>query len=201
VKHCVATVVLAAGLSSRMAPVNKLLAPMPDGSALITHTVRHALASKARQVIVVTGFQSPLIGAELADLPIDLVHCPKYAEGLAASLREGVAALSSEAEAVLIMLGDMPLVGPALLDQLHSAYNPPAHDIVVPVWQSRQGNPRLWGHRYFEVLQSLTGDSGANQLLNIFSDRIVEVASPNDSVLRDFDTQEAINTLPEGKFN
>ena len=44
----IAALVLAAGQSSRMGSINKLLAPMPDGRSMIAHTVDNVLASAAR---------------------------------------------------------------------------------------------------------------------------------------------------------
>jgi molybdenum cofactor cytidylyltransferase len=191
----IAAIVLAAGLSSRLAPHNKLLAPMPDGNALITQTARQALASAARPVIVVTGFQAPLVEAALADLPLTLVHAPDFVEGLTASLRAGVTALPSEAKAAVIMLGDMPLVEPDLLNALLAAYEPQAGaDIVIPVWRGQRGNPRLWGRRYFREILSLSGDTGAGRLLAAHASRVAEITAPSDAVLRDFDTQAAFDS-------
>jgi molybdenum cofactor cytidylyltransferase len=191
----IAAVVLAAGLSSRLAPANKLLAALPGG-ALIAHTVRQVLASRAAPVIVVTGFQAARVGDALAGLAIQLVHAPDFADGIAASLRAGVAALPAETTAMLVVLGDMPLVGPTLINQMLAAYDPESsRDIVVPVWQASRGNPRLWGRRHFAALRGLSGDAGANRLLQLYPDRVLEIAAADDAVLRDFDTAAALETL------
>ena len=51
----IATIVLAAGRSARMAPRNKLL-ELVEGKPVIAHTAIAALGSGADPVIVVTGF-------------------------------------------------------------------------------------------------------------------------------------------------
>jgi molybdenum cofactor cytidylyltransferase len=192
----VAAIILAAGLSSRLTPRNKLLTPMPDGSKLIAHSARRAVASAAAMIIAVTGFQSAQVEAALAGLPINFVHAADFAEGLAASLRAGIAALPAEIDAALIMLGDMPLIESALLNALMDAYNPPAgRDIVVPIWQGQSGNPKLWGRRYFNEIMFLQGDSGATRLLSNYRDHVAECPAPSDAVLRDFDTQAALDQL------
>jgi molybdenum cofactor cytidylyltransferase len=76
------------------------------------------------------------------------------------------------------------------------AYNPPAgRDIVVPIWQGQSGNPKLWGRRYFNEIMSLQGDSGAARLLSNYRDHVAECPAPSDAVLRDFDTQAALDQL------
>jgi molybdenum cofactor cytidylyltransferase len=194
-----AAIVLAAGRSSRLAPHNKLLTLMPDQRPLIAHTVSRVLASSVQSIITVTGFQADQVQAALAGLPIDFVYAENFADGMAASLRAGLQTLAADVDAALIILGDMPLVETPLLNALIAAYNPLAsHDIVVPVWQDRIGNPRLWGRRYFHKLMSLTGDSGAARLLPDYPERIKKIAAPSDAVLQDFDTQTALDTLSEG---
>ncbi len=192
----VAAIILAAGLSSRLAPCNKLLTPMPDGGTLIDRTARQAVASSVALIIAVTGFQSPLLRRALAGLPITFVHAADFAEGLAASLRAGIAALPVEIDAAVIMLGDMPLIEPDLINALIDAYDPQTdRDIVVPTWEGQPGNPRLWGRRYFDDILSLKGDYGAGRLLTKYQNRIVEYAAPSDAVLRDFDTQFEVDQL------
>lgn len=175
---------------------NKLLARLSDGRTMIEHTVDQALASAARPVLVVTGHDGAEIRAALAGKPVGFVAAPDYEAGLAHSLRAGIKALPAETEAVLICLGDMPLVPPGVLDQLCAAYAPKeGRDIVLPKFNGQRGNPVLWGRRFFDDLLALTGDSGARQILHRHMDSIVELPVHSDAVLRDFDTPGALATL------
>ena len=97
-------------------------------------------------VIVVTGHQDREIRNALAGKSVRFVHAADYAEGMAASLRAGIAALSAEISAVLICLGDMPLIEPALLNRIVAAYDPvEGREIILPSFQGQRGNPVLWG--------------------------------------------------------
>src|SRR5882757_693398 len=116
----VAAVVLAAGTSSRMSGSIKLLCEI-DGVPMIERAVRAALASRCAQVVVVTGCQADRIEAAVASDPVTLVRNPDYAEGLAASLRCGVASLPPDVDAALIQLADMPWVGAQHIDRLIDA--------------------------------------------------------------------------------
>ncbi len=89
------------------------------------------------------------------------VHAGDFADGLSASLRAGIAALPEQAEAVLVCLGDMPLVTGRVIDRLLAAYDPDeGRTIVVPTYQGKQGNPILWDRRYVPEMMALTGDIG-----------------------------------------
>ncbi len=191
-----AAMVLAAGASTRMMPVNKLLAVMPDGRRMIEQTVDNVLASKIRPVLVVTGHQEREIRNALAGKAVSFVQAPDYAHGMAASLHAGIAALAGNISAVLICLGDMPLVPPALLNRIVAAYNPTeGREIVLPVFDGQRGNPVLWGKRLFPELLKLGGDAGGRQILQNYMEFVAEVPVEIDAVLRDFDTPEALAAL------
>ena len=189
----VAAIVLAAGRSRRMAPRNKLLVPDATGRPMIARVVDNVLASGARPVIVVTGHQAAEVEHALAGRKVRLVHAADYAEGLAESLKEGIRAVPPEAGAAVVCLGDMPLVGAAVIDRLLAAYDPEeGRTIVLPTFRGKQGNPMLWDRRYFPEILAITGDSGARHLLGRYLDAVAEVEVADEAVLRDFDTVESL---------
>ncbi|MCK8786936.1 molybdopterin-binding/glycosyltransferase family 2 protein [Roseomonas sp. NAR14] len=193
----VAALVLAAGRSSRMAPLNKLLVTDRAGVPMVARVVDNALASQARPVVVVTGHAREAVAQALAGREVRLVHAAGYAEGLSASLKAGLAALPAEAEGVLICLGDMPLVTGAMLDRLLAAFDPEeGRAIVLPVFGGRPGNPMLWAREFWPAMAGLTGDVGARHLVGQHADRVVEVEMGDDAVLRDFDTVEVLRGAP-----
>ena len=105
----VAAVVLAAGRSTRMGAVNKMLAEI-GGKPLVRIAAEQALASRAKPVIVVTGHERERVEQALAGLPVRFVHNPDYAEGLGTSLKAGIAAVPDESDGAIVCLGDMPQV-------------------------------------------------------------------------------------------
>ncbi|MBT4095373.1 MAG: NTP transferase domain-containing protein, partial [Nitrospinaceae bacterium] len=68
----ISAILLAAGLSSRLGR-NKLLASL-GGKAAVRRVAEAALASKAAEVVVVTGHEREGVEAALAGLSVTLVH-------------------------------------------------------------------------------------------------------------------------------
>ena len=187
----IATIVLAAGRSSRMAPDHKLLATDHAGRTIIARTVDNLLSAPARPLIVVTGHRGPEIAAALAGRPIRFVETPDWQQGLSASLRAGLSALPPETQAAIIALGDMPHITARILARLIEAYAPgQGRLIIAPTHNGTLGNPILWDRRFFPEMQTLTGDKGARSLLDRHPGSVTTVPMETDSVLQDIDTPE-----------
>jgi molybdenum cofactor cytidylyltransferase len=194
----VAAIVLAAGRSTRMGGPNKLLAEL-SGKKLVRIAAEQALASKASEVIVVTGHQAELVEQALEGLNVKFVRNPDFAGGLASSVKAGIAAVSEQADGALICLGDMPLIHAELIDRLIEAFAPDRGNlIVVPSAEGRRGNPVLWSRRFFSELMTLDGDIGARHLLSKHGEAVAEVPVEGDSAFLDIDTPQALETARRG---
>ncbi len=188
----VAALVMAAGRSSRMGGANKLLSEV-EGQAMAARAVDAALASRARPVVVVLGHDAARIRSVIGDRPVAVVENPGHASGLASSLKAGLLALPVDIDGALICLADMPRVGGAALDRLIAAFDPmQGRAICVPVWDGKRGNPVLWAKQFFPEMASLAGDVGARHLIGQYGELVVEVPMPDDAVLLDIDTPEAL---------
>jgi molybdenum cofactor cytidylyltransferase len=183
----VAGVILAAGRSTRMRPRNKLLETI-GGRPVIARVAETALASAARPVVVVTGFEAQRIAEALRGLDVLSVHNADFAAGLSTSLRAGLAALPAKSDGALILLGDMPFVEAGDLKALIAAFAAKdRNSICVPARHGRMGNPILWGAAYFAEMMRLSGDAGAKLLLEIHRDRVTEVEAISDGIFADID--------------
>lgn len=194
----IACIILAAGQSRRMGRVNKLLAEI-DGKPMARWAAEAALASSARPVFVVLGHEAADVRAALAGLPGDkvtYVENPDYAQGIASSVKRGIAALPASADGAVVCLGDMPRIGARQIDRLIAAYNPvEGRALCIPTWRGKRGNPVLIGKRFFAEMQALTGDVGARPLISQYPELTCEVAMDDDAVLVDIDTPQALAGL------
>lgn len=188
----VAGLILAAGMSARMGR-NKLLAEI-GGEPMVRRVAAAALATGALSpVSVVLGHEREAVRRALAGLPLDFVDNPDFASGLSSSLRRGLASLPEPAEGALILLGDMPLIGPETLARLVAAFDPASgRAICVPVCQGRRGNPVLLGRRFFPEIARLSGDTGARNLIRRHEDCLAEVEVADPAIFLDIDTPDAL---------
>ena len=196
----IAAVVLAAGMSRRMGPTNKLLTSV-EGAPMVVRAVDASLSSKADPVIVVTGHEAERVKETLGrKRKITVVHNPDYAQGLSTSLARGLAAVPAACDGALICLGDMPRVRAAHLDKLIDAFNPvEGRSICVPTYRGKRGNPVLFGRRFFAEMASVSGDVGARHLIGEHGDQVAEIEMGDSGVLLDVDSPEALAALAAAK--
>ena len=193
--HNIAAVVLAAGQSTRMGAVNKMLAEI-GGKPLVRIAAEQALASRAKPVIVVSGHERERVEAALAGLALRFVHNAHYADGLGTSLKAGIAAVPEDADGAVVCLGDMPQVDHQLIDKLIAGFDPERGGlVVVPSINGRRGNPVVWSRRFFNDLMSINGDIGARHLIGSYAEAVVEVPVAGEAALTDVDTPESLSAV------
>jgi molybdenum cofactor cytidylyltransferase len=185
-------VVLAAGQARRFGG-GKLVAPWGEG-VLLDGALAAALAAPVRFVTLVTGAEAPAVAAAARAFAegkgegarLKIVHAPDHAEGMAASLRAGIASLDAAAEGAFVFLGDMPRVP-------HAVLAPLAEEIArgrlaaAPVFAGRRGHPAVFARALFPDLLALSGDQGARAVLDRVGPAPVE--APDDGVLFDVDVR------------
>jgi molybdenum cofactor cytidylyltransferase len=183
----VAAIVLAAGASRRMRGADKLLEPV-GGQPVLRAVAAAALASRAAATLVVLPPDAVARRAALAGLEVTIVEAADSAEGIAASLRAGLAAVSPEAEAVVILLADMPEVGAAEIDRVIAAFGPGRELCRAVSAAGGAGHPVLFGRRHFAALAALRGDAGAREVMRGVS--VAEVPTAGRAAVTDLDTPE-----------
>ena len=191
----VAALILAAGQSRRMGPLNKLLQPV-DGKPMVQWAVEAARESQAEAVYVVVGHEAEAVRAALAGDAVSFIDNPDYADGISTSIRRAVATLPDEFDGAVVCLGDMPRIGPQQIDRLIAAFNPvEGRAICIPTWRGKRGNPVLIGRQFFAEIQEISGDVGARYLIGQYPDLVCEVEMGDNAVLVDVDTPQALDAL------
>jgi len=182
-------VVLAAGRSSRMEGPNKLLATF-EGTPLVRRSAMTALGSRAGRVHVVTGHMRAEIEAALAGLDVAFVENDAFADGLSTSLAAGFDAASGEADGVLVMLADQPLLTPADLDSLIDAFRAAGEgSIVLAADEGRRANPVILASSFRPEIAALEGDVGARGIVQAHLD-LVRTVELGAAASFDVDTPE-----------
>lgn len=177
-----AVAILAAGQSSRFGPDDKLSA-LIGGNPLWVWSARAGLKIAAKQRFFVT---SRADDTDVERLGYEVLINPDASEGMGSSLRLAAqAAIDAGAEALLVLLADMPFVKHDHLDRLIAAS---AEDPDRPVFsQASDGAPQppaLFPTSYLPLLAAMSGDSGARRFA-----RDATVVEAEAELLVDIDTQ------------
>ena len=184
-------IVLAAGFSARFGG-GKLTAPWRDG-VLLDGALIAAFAAPVRTISVVWGADPAVPEAATAFAErmdeaarLRLVNAVDHAEGMAATLRAGIASLATDTTGAFAFLGDMPRVPVAVLAKLADALAAGA-PAAAPLFRGRRGHPVLFSAPLFPQLLALTGDEGARAVLQELGGALATVEAPDEGVLFDID--------------
>ena len=182
-----AGLVLAAGQGRRYG-LPKALIAYPR-RLLVQHAVDTLAEAGVDRRMVVLGAQADRVLAAAPDLPQTVVN-PDWPTGLGSSLRVGLQALAgTPAQAVVVLLVDMPGVTPAAVRRIAGFAAPDA--LVLGGYGDRRGHPVLLGRDHWvPVAGTATGDRGARDYLRAHAAtvQVVQVGEVADDF--DIDTPE-----------
>jgi molybdenum cofactor cytidylyltransferase len=157
----VAGVILAAGASSRLGEAKQLVEL--GGERLLERAVRIAREAGLDPVVVVLGCRAEEVEAKCQLADAVLVRNADWAEGMGASIRVGVSALTAEIGGFVLTTCDQPAVTAAHLRRLVDAGG--GHFAVGSRYAGRTGVPAFFPASRFAELLLLRGDAGARRLL------------------------------------
>jgi len=160
-----AAILLAGGRSRRFIGANKLLVHV-RGRPLVRHALDAALAAPVGRVIVVTGWDRTRVArAVRGNARVRIAHAPDHDEGIAASLRAGLAALWPCERAVFVFLGDMTHIPPSLTRRVARALRP-GFAAARPRSRGVPGHPALLRRPAPAIVAALRGDRGFAGLID-----------------------------------
>jgi len=188
----IAGLVLAAGGSSRFGSPKQLA---EFGSQPMLSAAIAALqgAREVESIAVTLGADEANIRDTIDLSGVEVVEVPDWREGMAASLRRGVARLTSEPEvdAIVVVLSDQPLISSADVESVIAAWDGEA-PAVRASHQGMPGHPVLLARELFEAVAELDGDAGARDLVGTKRTVIVERGA---LAMADVDTPEDLARL------
>lgn len=180
----------AAGFARRMRGADKLLEPVA-GEAMLHRQARIAQETGAK--VLVTMPPAPGLRAQVLDgLAITRVPVTDPSEGMAASIRAGVALVPTGAAGLMILLADLPELEADDLRAMIAAFAAaPGAILRATSAKGAPGHPVIFPADLFADLAQVTGDAGARSVVALHRNRLRDIALPGDRAVTDLDTPEA----------
>ena len=185
-------IILAAGESRRMGRP-KLLLPF-GGKTIIETVVDNAVGSKTDGVLVVLGSNAEKIAEKVRGYSVETTVNPEFHQGMLSSIQWGFESLPGDTQAVLVMLGDQPLIPSSVIDKVIAGYKQMGKGIVLPTYKKRRGHPILVDMKYRDEVKRLDPDKGLRALVHNHAEDILEVEVDAPGILKDIDTVEDYNS-------
>jgi molybdenum cofactor cytidylyltransferase len=195
----IGAVLLAAGAGRRLGGIAKALIRI-EGVSLVR---RHLLALREAGVdaiVLVTGFEQQAVETEAqaaaGSLATRMAYNADYAQGLASSVRVGLAALGPGFEGILMVLVDQPLIEAGDLRSVIAAFRArPAGHALVPQVEGARGNPVMLDELVRERVLASAPGLGVRDLLDREPSLVHAWQTRNDRFITDLDAPEDLERL------
>lgn len=167
-----------------------------EGEPLVRRVTRRALAARLGNVCATYLHNMEGVAKALEGLDVQHVRMPPMVDPrLSDAFRAALAVLPPEADAVMFIPSDIPLISTELFDQLIGAYEATGGAIVAPTYRGRRWSPMIFDRSLFPELEALEGDKGGKSLFRRYFKDIVEVPVKDGWTLADIDTPKAYQHL------
>lgn len=190
----IAAILLAAGESKRMGQP-KMLLPWGD-STVIEHVVVTFLKAGIEDIVVVTGSSREQVEKAVEGYPVRHVHNPDYATGeMLSSIQCGIRAMTEQAQAALVSLGDQPQILESSIRAICEAYQAGSSLLIAPSFRMKRGHPWLVARPLWKKLLAMQPPQTPRDLLNDHANQIQYVSLDTPTILADLDTPDDYRTF------
>ena len=193
----VGMIVLAAGGAARMNGTPKQLLHFREKTLLRT-AVETAVETVCKPVIVVLGANFDRTKAEISDLEAEICFNENWQSGLSSSIKCGLRKLLEihpQSSAVIISLGDQPLIKAEMFDQFVKKFRETKKPIIAAEYGETVGVPALFAGEIFDELFQVENDKGARSIIEKYKNSTEKIPLPEAAF--DIDTLEDYENLIE----
>ncbi len=184
----ITAMILAAGESKRMGQP-KMVMPFGE-TTVIEQVIKETSRSRTDHIHVVTGAFPGMIKKKTEAYPVSHSENKNYKSGMITSIQCGIQNMRKETTAVIILLGDQPMIRSTVMDELIAAYIESDKGIIQAVFNGERGHPVIIDKKYFSEIVELTDNKNLRDLVKAHPGDILEVNTDSPEVLRDIDTLE-----------
>jgi molybdenum cofactor cytidylyltransferase len=175
-------ILLAAGSSKRFG-ADKRGHALPSGKTMLEQTAQTLLQVFTPRIMVLRADDAGL--AQHFGGTWQIIHAADANLGMGHSLAAAMR-LTKGWQGAVVALADMPWIKADTYSAIRDALR--EDRLIVPFYRGQRGNPVAIGSDYFPRVATLQGDSGARQLMQKFSERIIPLEVDDEGILQDLDT-------------
>ena len=187
-----AGLVLAAGASIRMGKPKQLLPIL--GETLLGRVLNESLKSDLDRVVLVLGNWAEDIQAAIEEIlehpKLWVIENRQYELGISSSVIAGLSVIEGSHGHVMVLLADMPHIDASLINLLLRQYLTSGLPIGAVKIKNRRSHPVIFSRKMYPELHRLRGDTGARDLFQRYSDKVILVEPEGFYDDRDIDTPE-----------
>ena len=191
-------VILAAGMSSRMGPINKLFLRYKNHT-IIEEVFIQLANSKVDEILIVTGFERERIENALPHRlkeNVRFIHNREYHRGRAESIKCAVKDLKENVDAILFMVADKPGISSALVNRAIKAFERERPMILYVETPTGRGHPIMFSRRLFNELLALNGDRVGEELVTRYEGQTLKLKDEAPQI--DVDNEDDYRMLTAG---
>jgi molybdenum cofactor cytidylyltransferase len=195
----VSTIILAAGLSSRMGRLKALLEI--GGEKAIERLIEANVKAGITDIIVVLGYRSCDISKYIDRSNVKYIVNEDYLSGMFSSVQKGVALLSPDTTGFMIMPVDIPLIKANTIKELTAFFSQGSCDIVMPYFGDLKGHPPVISKK---CIPSIIGGNPANGMRDIIDSEEWSKGrfqTVDKGILQEMDTMAQYLELLEYHYN
>ena len=164
---------------------------LPFGNlSIIEEVLQSATRSFIDKTFVILGSDKEAIGQLIQDYPVETVFNSLYRNGMLSSVQAGLKSVNEETTAIMVLLGDQPMIGSSIMSEMIETYRTSDKEIIVATYRGKRGHPLLFGKKYFRQVKELTVENSLKELLLNNPDDIEEMETDSSEILRDIDTEK-----------
>ena len=189
-------IILAAGNSKRFGITNKLFTQLYS-KPLISHVVNEICKSNVKNIFVISGKDHDQICDILNKYRVKIIKNQNHVFGINSSISCGIKNLDPVSNSVMICLGDMPLLLSKDYNKLLKFNNNfgGKNKITVPFNSNQNGNPIIFGSKFYKKLLSLKGDEGGKKIIDENNNHLVKFFTDFKGFYYDIDVKNDILNL------
>lgn len=195
----VSTVILAAGLSSRMGRLKALLEI--GGEKAIVRLIDANIKAGITDIVVVLGYRSCDISKYIDRKNVKCIVNEDYMSGMFSSVQKGVGQLSPDTVGFMLMPVDIPLIKANTISELSAFFSQGSTDIVMPYFGERKGHPPVISKKCIPSIMVGNPANGMRDIMDSEEWSKARFQTVDEGILCEMDTMTQYLELLEYQCN